>query len=176
VMVVEAACTPRKAVAQAFPGRDAPALENQALGIGRTRPSSARRAFPGFPRRNLRLGLSGPYQWRRASSCTYYRGLWDPRKSTLGRGSEPQIHLTSGRQIVGIGPAEFLPRRTALHGSSRIRRFRPRMEPRESAVTTPRQSAPRRQARKARPPFRVVPAREIDPADLKTRRSISTAK
>src|SRR5688500_19725678 len=42
------------------------------------------------------------------------------------------------------------------------------MEPRESAVTHPRQAAPRRQARNARPPLRVVPAREIvDPADLK---------
>src|SRR5687767_9428580 len=42
------------------------------------------------------------------------------------------------------------------------------MEPRESAVTTPRQSAPRRQARNARPPLRVVPTREaVDPSDLK---------
>jgi polyphosphate kinase len=41
------------------------------------------------------------------------------------------------------------------------------MEPRETAVTTPRQSAPRRQARNPRPPLRVVPAREVDPADLK---------
>ena len=41
------------------------------------------------------------------------------------------------------------------------------MEPRETAVTTPRQSAPRRPARNARPPLRVVPAREVDPSDLK---------
>ena len=41
------------------------------------------------------------------------------------------------------------------------------MEPRESAVTTPRQSGSRRPSRVARPPLRVVAPRDIDPADLK---------
>jgi polyphosphate kinase len=41
------------------------------------------------------------------------------------------------------------------------------MEPQETAVTTPRQSSPRRQARKERPPLRVVATRDVDPADLK---------
>ena len=41
------------------------------------------------------------------------------------------------------------------------------MEPRHSAVTTPRQSSPRRQPRKTRPPLHVVPARDVEPTDLK---------
>ena len=41
------------------------------------------------------------------------------------------------------------------------------MEPRESAVTTPRQPGSRRPSRVARPPLRVVAPRDIDPADLK---------
>jgi polyphosphate kinase len=41
------------------------------------------------------------------------------------------------------------------------------MEPQETAVTAPRQRAPRRQAANIRPPLRVVAQREIDPADLK---------
>jgi len=41
------------------------------------------------------------------------------------------------------------------------------MKPRDTAVTTPRQSSPRRQPRNPRPALRVVPAREVDPADLK---------
>jgi polyphosphate kinase len=41
------------------------------------------------------------------------------------------------------------------------------MEPRHSALTTPRQSSPRRQARKTRPPLRVVPTRDVEPTDLK---------
>ena len=41
------------------------------------------------------------------------------------------------------------------------------MKPRDTAVTTPRQSSPRRQPRNPRPALRVLPAREIEPTDLK---------
>src|SRR4029079_9627040 len=41
------------------------------------------------------------------------------------------------------------------------------MKPRDTAVTTPRQSSPRRQPRNPRPALRVVPTRDVDPADLK---------
>jgi polyphosphate kinase len=41
------------------------------------------------------------------------------------------------------------------------------MEPQETAVTTRRQTSSRRQLRAPRTPLRVVPARDIDPTDLK---------